>query len=435
MSGLLNRLATRISLAIIGVALLTALLALLQWYFSWWQVQQLPPSIRDPINGIAELSRDDNADPEDLRPLFEAMIQGFQESGDELESYDQRTRLIRSLVLYGSIGLLILASVAVSLFLARRIANPISAVAGAAAKIADGDLSARAALPQYARNSHDETAVLAYNFNRMATALEKLEGERQAMIADIAHELRTPLTIVQGQLDAMQDGIVPFSHDELAKLDMQTELLARLIDDLRTLSLADARRLTLERVPTDLVFLARRITDSFRDKAQSHGLTLTFRAMSAQAPLEADPDRLAQVLTNLLENAIRYTPAGGWVGVSVRTLPGALELSVEDSGPGLPPEALRHVFDRFYRADSSRRRAGGGSGLGLSIVRTLVDLHGGYAEVHNRSEGGAAFHITLPQSSEQGPLEGVLSSTPSQRSRTFGPNILTHHAATPDEPS
>lgn len=363
------------------------------------------------------------------------MIRGFQESGAELEVYDRRTRLVRSLVLYSSIGLLVSASVAVALFLARRIAKPITAVADAAARIADGDLSARAALPQHARNSQDETGLLAYNFNRMASALEKLEGERQAMIADIAHELRTPLTIVQGQLDAMQDGIVPFSHDELAKLDMQTELLGRLIDDLRTLSLADARRLTLERVPTDLVYLARRITDSFRDKAQAHGLELTFRSASVQAPLEADPDRLAQVLTNLLENAIRYTPSGGWVGVSVRTLPGAFELSVEDSGPGLPQGALRHVFDRFYRADSSRRRAGGGSGLGLSIVRTLVELHGGYAEVHNRTEGGAAFHVTLPQRAEREALEAPPSDTPEHATRAVRGRILTARLPSHDESS
>lgn len=412
MRGFLNRLATQVSLAIIGVALLTALLALLQYYFAWWQVQQQPPSVRDPLNAITQLSRDPDADPEAFRPVFSALIEGLKQNPEELDAVGARISLLYKLLSYGSITLLVIASAGTAYYLARRITKPITAVAGAAARIADGDLSARAALPTHARNSQDETAVLAHNFNRMATALETLESERQAMIADIAHELRTPLTIVQGQLDAMQDGIVPFSHDELAKLDMQTELLGRLIDDLRTLSLADARRLTLERVPTDLVYLARRVTDSFRDKAQTHGLTLTFRSPSAQAPLEADPDRLAQVLTNLLENAVRYTPAGGWVGVSLRTLPGAIELSVEDSGPGLPPEALRHVFDRFYRADSSRRRAGGGSGLGLSIVRTLVELHGGYVEVRNRSEGGAAFHVTLPQKAEKAPLEMTPTNTP-----------------------
>lgn len=400
----LNRLATRITLTIVGVALLTTLLAVLQYTFGWWQVQQFPQSVRDPLAKINELLLE-NEEPTKLRPHFEALLKGLSENAEELAQLDERFSRLSKALLYGSIVLLIVASVALALFLARRIARPITAVADAAAKLADGDLSARAALPNYARNSQDETALLAHNFNRMAAALEKLELERQAMIADIAHELRTPLTIVQGQLDAMQDGIVPFDHSELAKLDMQTELLARLIDDLRILSLADARKLTLEHVPTDLVYLARRVSESFQDKAQGRGLTLAFRPYAAQAPLEADPDRLAQVLTNLLENAIRYTPEGGWVGVSVRVLPGALELSIEDSGPGLTPEALRHVFDRFYRADSSRRRAGGGSGLGLSIVRTLVELHGGCVEVHNRSEGGAAFHVTLPQVPGGPPLE------------------------------
>lgn len=397
MSGVFNRLATRISLTIIGVALLTALLALLQYTFVWWQVQQFPASVREPLVALNDLLLA-GEEPVKLRPHFETLVAGLNENAEELARLDVRFSRLSKLLLYGSIALLVAASVALALFLARRIAKPITAVASAAAKIADGDLSARADLPHYARHSQDETAVLAYNFNRMAAALETLEQERQAMIADIAHELRTPLTIVQGQLDAMQDGIVPFNHSELAKLDMQTELLARLIDDLRTLSLADARKLTLECVPTDLVYLARRVTDSFHDKAQNAGLELSFRAHSTFAPLEADPDRLAQVLTNLLENAVRYTPEGGRVGVSVRVLPGGLEVSVEDSGPGLEPEALRRVFDRFYRADSSRRRGGGGSGLGLTIVRTLVELHGGRVEAHNRTEGGAAFHVTLPQS-------------------------------------
>lgn len=310
---------------------------------------------------------------------------------------DTRFRRLRDQLLILSIGVLIILSVALALFLARRISGPITAVAGAAARIAEGDLSARAELPRYARHSRDETAMLAHHFNAMAASLEQLERERQALIADIAHELRTPLTILQGQLDAMQDGIVPFTEHELGKLDAQTELLARLIDDLRTLSLADAKRLTLERVPTDLVALARRVCESFREKAQRQGLTLAFQAAAPHAPLTADPDRVAQVLSNLLENALRYTPAGGWVGVSVRVLTGGLELSVEDSGPGLAEGAPTRVFERFYRAEPSRGRAGGGSGLGLAIVRTLVELHGGHVEAHNRPEGGAAFHVTLPQ--------------------------------------
>ena len=239
--------------------------------------------------------------------------------------------------------------------------------------------------------------MLAHHFNAMAAVLEQLERERQAMIADIAHELRTPLTILQGQLDAMQDGIVPFDERELGKLDAQTELLGRLIDDLRTLSLADAKRLTLERTPTDLVAVACRVCESFREKAQRGGLTLDFCSDAPHAPLHADPDRLAQVLSNLLENAVRYTPPGGRVEVSVHTLAGGLELSVEDTGPGFPEGAQTRVFERFYRAETSRGRAGGGSGLGLAIVRTLVELHGGRVEAHNRAEGGAAFHVTLPQ--------------------------------------
>jgi len=391
-----NRLATRLSLAIAGVALLTTLLALLQVYVSARQFQQLPAGVRDPLIAITD-GLEAQQDPESLRPQFEALIAGLTQNFEEVQALDDRFSRLRDQLLFLSIGVLVILSVVLALFLARRISGPITAVAGAAARIAEGDLSARAELPRYALRSRDETAMLAHHFNAMAASLEQLERERQALIADIAHELRTPLTILQGQLDAMQDGIVPFNERELGKLDAQTELLSRLIDDLRTLSLADAKRLTLERVPTDMVSIARRVCESFREKAQRQGLTLDFRAAAPHAPLMADPDRLAQVLTNLLENAVRYTPAGGWVGVSVKTPLGGVELSVEDSGPGLAAGAQTRVFERFYRAETSRGRAGGGSGLGLAIVRTLVELHGGRVEAHNRSEGGAAFHVTLPQ--------------------------------------
>ncbi len=392
----MNRLATQLTLAIVGVALLTTLLALLQGYLFERQVQQLPNAVRDPLLAITD-GLEQERTPESLRPQFEALIKGLTQNYDEVQALDVRFSRLRDQFLVLSIGVLVILSVALALFLARRISGPITAVAGAAARIAEGDLSARAELPHYARKSRDETATLAHHFNEMAAALEQLERERQALIADIAHELRTPLTILQGQLDAMQDGVVPFEHSELGKLDAQTELLARLIDDLRTLSLADAKRLTLELVPTDLVPLTKRVCESFREKVQRQGLTLDFRSSVPHAPLAADPDRLAQVLTNLLENAVRYTPPGGWVGVSVKTLPGGLELSVEDSGPGLSDEAQARVFERFYRAETSRGRAGGGSGLGLAIVRTLVELHGGRVEAHNRAAGGAAFHVTLPR--------------------------------------
>ncbi len=385
---------TRLSLAIAGVALLTTLLALLQMYVSQRQFRELPEGVRAPLIAITD-GLEGKQDPALLRPQFEALIEGLTQNYDEVQTLGDRFSRVRDRVLVLSIGVLVILSMTLAFFLARRISGPITAVAGAAERIAAGDLSARAELPRYARHSRDETAMLAHHFNAMAAALEQLEHERQVMIADIAHELRTPLTILQGQLDAMQDGIVPFNERELGKLDAQTELLGRLIDDLRTLSLADAKRLALERTPTDLVAVARRVCESFREKAQRGGLTLDFCSDAPQAPLCADPDRLAQVLSNLLENAVRYTPSGGRVNVSVGALTGGLELSVEDTGPGFPEGA--QVFERFYRAETSRGRAGGGSGLGLAIVRTLVELHGGRVEAHNRAEGGAAFHVTLPQ--------------------------------------
>ena len=392
----MNRLATRLTLTIVGVALFTTLLALLQVYVSQRQFQQLPAEVRDPLIAISDGLRQQES-AASLRPQFEVLIRGLTQNFDEVQALGTRYDRLRDRLLFLSIGVLVSLSVAVALFLARRISRPITAVAEAAARIAEGDLSARAVLPTYAQGNRDETGMLARHFDKMAAALEQLEHERQAMIADIAHELRTPLTILQGQLDALGDGIVPLDRTELGKLGVQTELLARLIDDLRTLSLADAKRLTLERLDTDLARIARRVYESFREKAGRQELSLEFRTGAPHVFLSADPDRLAQVVTNLLENAVRYTPAGGWIRVSVAALPGGAELSVEDSGPGFSQEAQAHIFERFYRAETSRNRRGGGSGLGLAIVHTLVELHGGRVEAHNRPQGGAAFHVTLPQ--------------------------------------
>ncbi len=392
----MNRLATRLTLTIVGVSLLTMLFALLQILLVNRQFQQFPAEVRDPLIAIDRGLREEGT-AESLQPQFEALIEGLSQNFEEVQTRGNRLSRLRNQLVVLSIGVLVVLSVAAALFLARRISKPITAVAEAAARIAEGDLSARAVLPAYAQRSRDETGMLARHFDKMAEALEKLEHERQALIADIAHELRTPLTILQGQLDAMGDGIVPFDRSELAKLDTQTELLARLIDDLRTLSLADAKRLTLERVETDLVSISRRVCESFREKAGRQGLTLKFHAHAPHAPLLADPDRLAQVLSNLLENAVRYTPSGGWVTVTVAAPPGGAELSVEDSGPGLSEETQTRIFERFYRAETSRSRQSGGSGLGLAIVHTLVELHGGRVEARNRPQGGAAFHVTLPQ--------------------------------------
>lgn len=299
-----------------------------------------------------------------------------------------------------AVGAAVGLALGLAVLLARRFARPLEAVSAAAARVAGGDLSARAPVPH---GGDQETLALAGNFNAMAAALERQEGERRAMVADIAHELRTPLTIMQARLEALQDGVVAFGPGEVERLHRQTRLLARLVEDLRTLSLADAGRLSLERQPVRLEALARDVVGRFEDRALRDAVRLELEPGRSGSPVvQADPDRLAQVLSNLVDNALRHAPAGGWVRVRVEEEADAAALTVADSGPGVPDDSLARVFERFHRSDASRARASGGSGLGLAIVRTLVELHGGRVAVRNAPGAGAEFRVSLPLASAGG---------------------------------
>lgn len=280
-------------------------------------------------------------------------------------------------------------------WLARRLGRPIGAVSSAAQRVARGDLSARVALPAWLERSHDETAELARDFNTMAEHLEGYERERRALIADVAHELRTPLTILRGRLEAMEDGIVPLTVDEVRNLHGQTLLLTRLVEDLRTLSLVDAGRLEVHPREVDVPELIQRTVDGFEPRAAALGVGVSFEAPATLAS-QADPERLAQVVTNLLDNAVRATPRGGSVQVRLQPEGEGFRLEVADDGPGLAPGSEERVFERFYRADASRSRASGGSGLGLSIVKALVELHGGRVTAANQPAGGASFVVVIP---------------------------------------
>ena len=276
---------------------------------------------------------------------------------------------------------------------ARRLVQPLEAVSKAAKKMRDGDLSARA--PILPTRIIGEPEDLAMNFNAMAESLERQERERKNMVADIAHELRTPLGVMQAKLEAIEDGVFELSIDEVKKLSRQTRLLARLIEDLRTLSLADAGQLRLETRTFNLANRVREITSGFEPSAQQKHVRLEVLAPE-KLELQGDPDRISQVLSNLLDNALRYTPEHGTVWVKLETHQNTARVMVSDSGQGLPPESLEHVFDRFYRVDESRNRSSGGSGLGLAIAKTILELHGGKISVKNRLEGGAEFICALP---------------------------------------
>ncbi|WP_420594384.1 ATP-binding protein [Deinococcus sp.] len=303
-------------------------------------------------------------------------------------------------------------AVLVGALLARLITRPVDAVSKAAQRVASGDLAARAR--QWPGNL--ELVNLTHNFNRMASSLDTLERERREMIADIAHELRTPLAVVQARLDAFEDGVLIPTSSEIALVSMQIGLLTRLVGDLRTLSLADTGRLPLQLAPLDLAALTTRIGQSFASRAQGADIALHLHTPAAELPVEGDRDRLGQVLINVLENALRYTPSGGQITVTARRADTRALLSVRDSGPGFPPGSEQQVFARFYRADQSRARDSGGSGLGLAIVAALVQAHGGQVRAAQAPSGGAEIEISLPLAEESGSsLDDSASKRPQQR--------------------
>jgi signal transduction histidine kinase len=295
-------------------------------------------------------------------------------------------------------GVLVAGMVAVSLGLilalglAYTLLRPVRALTFAAQKLAEGDLSQRVDV-----RGEDELATLGHTFNQMADSLQQAEEARRVMTADIAHELRTPLAVQRANLEALQDGVYPLSTDNLVPVIEQNHLLTRLVEDLRTLAMADAGQIELERTPTDLTGLVGRVVERFQPQAVSQQVKLSITPPTTPLPeVELDTIRLEQILTNLLSNAMRYTPAGGQVELALSTTPTTVLVNVHDSGLGIPPESLPYIFGRFYRVDKSRTRAEGGSGLGLAIARQLARAHGGDLTVANHPSGGAVFTLILP---------------------------------------
>ncbi|MCL4508428.1 MAG: ATP-binding protein [Chloroflexi bacterium] len=288
-----------------------------------------------------------------------------------------------------------LAALAVSLFIARQVVRPLQAMLVATERIAAGHYAERVVVP--AASWGDEIGQLAASFNAMAAALEQNERRRLELIADVAHELRTPIATLEGYLEGILDGVFEPSPALLGQLHDEAGRLHRLVDDLQELSRAEARQLSLSLQSVSPASIVHASIDRLRPLFADKGLTLTVTAPPDLPAVRADSDRVIQVLTNLLTNALRYTPQPGHVHVSVTRGRGTVEFSVQDSGIGFAPEQATHLFDRFYRADRSRARQLGGSGIGLTIARALVEGMGG--QISAASEGpdkGSTFTFTLP---------------------------------------
>ena len=292
-------------------------------------------------------------------------------------------------------GALLAAAIALlfTFFLSRRISSPIKAIALAARQLGQGDLSQRVQ-----SKAKDEIGELAESFNVMAENLERSEQLRRNMIADTAHELRTPLSNLKGYLEAISDGIIKPDLNVIRSLDEEANLLSQLVGDLQELSLAEAGELKLDCQMEDILKLIKQTIAVKETQAAAKGVSVAAHLPDELPLASIDARRIGQVLLNLIDNAIAHTPQDGIITIAASQSDNWLEVSVEDTGEGIPTKDLPNVFERFYRVDKSRARATGGAGLGLAITKSLVEAHGGRIEVRSEEGKGSRFSFTIPLS-------------------------------------
>jgi two-component system sensor histidine kinase BaeS len=273
----------------------------------------------------------------------------------------------------------------------RRLSRPLGDFLEAADRVAEGDYSARVA-----EQGPREVRSVARAFNSMATRLQAADEQRRVFLSDVTHELRTPLTIMRGNLEGMLDGVYAPDQARLKLILDETQVLSRLVDDLRTLALTESGSLVLNRQPTDLAELIQDSAEAFNSRLDGAQAVIKTEAPPDLPPVSVDPERMRQVLLNLIANAVRYTPAGGTIllraeAVATKNGP-AVEIDVQDAGAGIAPEDLPHVFDRFYKTRDSR-----GMGLGLSIAKSLVEAHGGTIAAESEFGQGTTIRVILPR--------------------------------------
>lgn len=318
--------------------------------------------------------------------LVTAAGQGMMDPAEQSLLDQLRNTLLIAALAAGAVGILF------GVVISRTLAAPLASLSAAARGFAAHQWDRRAPV-----GGTVETAEAAQAFNEMAAALQQAESQRRNMMADIAHELRTPLTVMQGNLQAMLDGVYPMERGEIATIYDQTRLLNRLVDDVRELALAEAGQLRLNLAPVDLRRLIESISGTMSGAAEERKVKLAL-VLPAELPVvRGDPDRLNQILINLLSNALRHTPEGGAITVTAEGLAGKVRVSVSDTGEGISAEDLPHVFDRFYRGDRSRARSRGGTGLGLAIAKAWVQAMQGEIGVESALDRGAHFWFALPQ--------------------------------------
>ncbi|MBU2009318.1 MAG: HAMP domain-containing protein [Chloroflexi bacterium] len=318
------------------------------------------------------------------------------ESASEADSISVQSlaNSINRFLLWGGLLAVGLAMVFTT-FLSRRISAPLRALTSAARRVGQGDFSQRVDI-----RGKDEVAELARTFNSMANDLTRAEKLRRNLVADAAHELRTPLSNIRGYLEAVRDGLMQPDASTLHSVYEEVLLLSKLIEELQELSLADAGELKLFRQPEDISELIQKVAGAVQAAIKAKGLSLTVDLADGLPLCHIDSHRIGQVLRNLLDNAVAHTPEGGAIAVTAVEQGNWVEVAVADTGEGIPPEDLPNIFERFYRVDKSRARATGGSGLGLTIAKRLVEAHGGKIGVQSEPGKGSCFAFTVSRAEQ-----------------------------------
>lgn len=309
---------------------------------------------------------------------------------------------IFNLIIFEAVLFAVLPSLVVALLISvvmsRQFVKPLQQMALAADRIAEGDYQQRLPIHEASPEAHDELTRLAVRFNRMTTRLEQIDNMRETLISDVAHELRTPLTVIKGAVEGLMDGVLDPDANTYEVIYRQADRLNRLVDDLQELNHIEMDILDLNLKPVNLYAFLHKMVETMQINFIKKGVALNLQISSQTLDVIADEDRLEQIMINLLSNSLRYTPAGGEVAVSAKNVSNHIQVSVKDTGIGIPEKHLPLVFSRFYRVDGSRSRQAGGSGIGLTIVRKLVEAQGG--KIWAESAGpdkGAVFSFTLPK--------------------------------------
>jgi len=285
-------------------------------------------------------------------------------------------------------------AIVIGILLTRRVVNPIAEVIAAAENVAAGDLTTRIQI----KKGSDDLSALADHFNAMTESLEKNDNERRQLLADVAHELRTPLSVLRGRLEGIVDGIYPTNESSIAPVLEETYLLERLVEDLRLLTMAENRQLHFETRDVDIVQLLERSVTIFKPQAQDRGIQINLQVDQPEAKVCVDPQRLEQVVGNVIDNALRYVNnLNGRVDIHLEKIAADIRVSIADNGDGLPDGEVQRIFDRFWRSEKSRTRAAGGAGLGMAIVKQLVEAQGGSVGAENVPTGGLKIWFSFPE--------------------------------------